>query len=247
MLLKYTDRHPDVIALKQTIKRLKEQQAEQLREQAANGGASSGDDSNPVTQAAQIALNETDVDIAAAKADVADRQAKVKQLRSMIDEVPEVEAQLAQLNRDYKVVHQQYLDLVQSRETQQLTEKASAADKTHFRVIDPPVKPLTPVAPHRLLLLAFVFLAALSVGAGLSWLLGQLWPVYGSARVLQERIELPVLGTVAHAWEDRYRSQRRWAIVAFTGSLAVMFVAFVGVLAVELVGPGIHGLMGWLA
>src|SRR5690606_22061985 len=117
---------PDVIALRETLDRLKAQRDEQL----AALGVSSGRElsslgANPVYQALQISLNEVEVEIAALKTDIETRQRTVENLQSLMNEVPEVEAQLAQLNRDYDVIYGQYTRLVQSRETQELTRQAA--------------------------------------------------------------------------------------------------------------------------
>ena len=135
LLLKYTEEHPEVIAMRESLKRLEAQRAEQLR---ALGLANTDQQisalgANPVYQAVQIAMNEVDVEIATLEADARDRDQKLQDLQGLIDDVPGVEAELARLNRDYNVIKEQYQALIQSRERQQLSQQASASDQVEFR------------------------------------------------------------------------------------------------------------------
>src|SRR5690606_30558344 len=241
-LLQYTERHPDVIALRETVERLKAQRDEQLAALAGDGEQSAALSTNPVYQALQISLNEVEVEIATLRTDIAARAARVQALQNLINEVPEVEAELARLNRDYNVVYDQYVQLVRSRETQELTQRATETDQIDFRVINPPSAPLSPVAPPRLLLLAGVFLASLGVGGALCYLLAQLKPVFGSVRSLREHLELPVLGTVSHAWQDRQLRERKRKVLAFAAPAVGIVIVFLALVGVEALGPGLHNL-----
>lgn len=247
LLLQYTERHPEVIARKESLQRLEEQRAEQLRalgianpdQQISSLGA------NPVYQAVQIAVNEADVEISTLEADVADRERRLRDLQALVDKVPGVEAELTRLNRDYEVIKKQYEALVQSRETQQLSQQASTTDQVDFDILNPPRVEPKPVAPRRLMLLAAVLAAALGGGAGIAWLLSQLRPVFSTARALREVSGLPVLGSVSRVFVDpQLVARRRFAFASF-GVAIVSLVVLVGSVAlIELVGPGVRSLLG---
>ena len=67
MLLKFTDKHPDVIAARATLDELKQRRAvelESLRRGDASAVASSGAGNNPVYQNIQLELKKEDVEIA---------------------------------------------------------------------------------------------------------------------------------------------------------------------------------------
>ncbi len=246
LLLQYTERHPEVIALGESLERLEAQRAEQLR---ALGVADSDQQistlgTNPVYQAVQIAMNEVDVEVATLEADLRDRELRLDDLRALIDEVPGVEAELARLNRDYDVIYDQYQAVIQSRETQQLSQQASATDQVEFRVLNPPRADIEPVAPRRLLLLAGVLVAALAGGAGLSYMLAQMRPVITSARALRDLSGLPVVGTVSGFVDPRLAGQRRAAMLSFSIATASLILLIGGFALFELVGPGIHSLTG---
>ena len=245
LLLQYTERHPAVISLKESLARLEAQRAEQLR---AVGVADpdqqiSALGSNPIYQAGKIALNEVDVEIANLEADVRDRDQKLGDLQALIDEVPRVEAELARLNRDYNVIKDQHQALVKSRETQHLSQQASASDQTEFRVLNPPRAEIEPVAPPRLILLVAVLGAALAAGAGLSWLLAQLKPVFSTVHSLRTIAGFPVIGSVSVLVDAHKASRRRWEFASVAAAVAGLVLVIGGVAVYELVGSGIHALI----
>ncbi len=243
LLLQYTDKHPDVIAAREALTRLEEQRATQLR---ALGVLNPDQElsslgSNPVYQSLRIARNQANVEIASIQANLTERRAEVAQLQSLIDEVPEVEAELARLNRDYTVVYDQYQSLVRSRETQDLSQRAQSAEGVEFRVIDPPLADIEPAAPNRLLLIAAAFVASLGLGGALCWLLAQLNPVFSTGRNLHDACGLPVFGSISYVGP---RTRESFAVVAFSGVAACLVLVAVAALLVEAVGPGIRSIIG---
>jgi polysaccharide chain length determinant protein (PEP-CTERM system associated) len=247
LLVQYTEKHPEVIARQEALARLEAQRAEQLRslgvadteQQISALGA------NPVYQAVQIGMNEVDVQIATLEADVRDREQRLRELQALIDEVPQVEAELARLNRDYEVVNSEYQALIQSREKQQLSERASSTDQVEFRILNPPHAEAKPVAPRRLVLLLAVLVVALGAGGGLSYVLAQLRPVFSTARALREISGFPVIGSVSRVLLDtRLVHKRYMALASFSVAVVALVLLIGGVALFELVGPGIHSLVG---
>jgi polysaccharide chain length determinant protein (PEP-CTERM system associated) len=234
MLLRYTEKHPEVIAVRDTIKELQKRQEEEIaRVQAgkpATGSMSSSLKSNPIYQGIQAELNRTEVQVAELRQDLAQRSARVAQLKRLVDTVPEVEAELARLNRDYEITRTRYSELVERRETAKLSESAERQGSVKFQIIDPPTVGFQPVAPPRVLLLVGVLIAALAGGVALAYALNQLRPVYQNARVLAMKTGLPVLGAVSRTWGETQRLAARNATVAFSAGvslLAVVCVIFV--------------------
>lgn len=243
MLLDYTERHPDVVALRETLARLEEQRAEQLRalgvDDASRQLSSLG--SNPVYQALQIALNEVEVEIATLKADAAEQERRLAELQALVDEVPGVEAELQRLNRDYDDIRRQYQLLVQSRETQMLSRKASEADQVEFLVLDPPSAGIEPVAPARLKLLAVVLVGALAAGGALCYGLAQIKPVFNNARTLSEVAGVPVLGVVSRVSLNAAARRRQvLELLSFSTAVCALLIVFGGAVLVEIVGPGLR-------
>ena len=159
-------------------------------------------------------MNRTDVQIAELRQDLAQRSTRVADLKRLVDSVPEVEAELVRLNRDYEITRTRYLELVERRETAKLSESADKQGIVKFQILDPPAVGFEPVAPNRVPMLLAVLIAGLGAGGALAWLLNQLRPVYQNVRVLADTTGLPVLGyvsrTLARLAEDTPRCAPAW-------------------------------------
>ncbi len=229
LLLRFTDRHPDVVATRETLEQLKqrrEAEIEALRRGDPAAVATAGAASNPVYQSIQLALNQVEVEIAALRGEMSEHSRKIGQLRSMVDTVPQVEAEFARLNRDYEVTRQGYTELVDRLQKARLSERADETGVVKFEVVDPPAAGFAPVAPNRVRLLAIVLVAGLAIGGGLAYLLHQLRPVFNNTRALADITGLPVLGAVSMTFVDRKRMESRLRKLAFGGAGAALMVMF---------------------
>ncbi len=232
LLLRFTDRHPDVLATRETLEQLKERrnaEVEAMRRGDPSAMATAGAASNPVYQSIQLALNQVEVEIAALRGELGEHNRKVGQLRGMVDTVPQVEAEFARLNRDYEVTREGYRELVDRLQKARLSERADETGVVKFEVVDPPSAAFSPVAPNRIKLLAVVLVVGLGLGGGLAYLLHQLRPVFNNVRSLADITGLPVLGAVSMTFVDKKRAESRLRKLAFGGAGAALVVVFLGV------------------
>jgi len=231
LLLRYTDKHPDVIATRATLEELKRRRALEvasLRRGDAGAAAASRASANPVYQGIALALNQAEVDISDLGSELADHRAKAQELRKMLDTAPEVEAQYAQLARDYTVNKDKYQALLENYEKTRLGQRANDAGSVRFTVVQPPSVGEDPVSPDRPLLLVGVLLAAIAAGLGAAYGLNLVQPVAGSAAALAALTGATVLGVVGNAFPARTarvarRDVRR--VYFATACLVVTFAA----------------------
>ncbi|HEY6644766.1 XrtA system polysaccharide chain length determinant [Povalibacter sp.] len=231
LLLRFTDKHPDVAATRETLEQLKERrnaEVEALRRGDPSAMATAGAASNPVYQSIQLALNQVEVEIAALRGELGEHNRKVGQLRGMVDTVPQVEAEFARLNRDYEVTREGYRELVDRLQKARLSERADETGVVKFEVVDPPSAAFNPVAPNRVKLLAVVLVAGLGLGGGLAYLMHQLRPVFNNVRSLADITGLPVLGAVSMTFVDRKRAESRLRRLAFGGAGTALVLVFLG-------------------
>ncbi len=227
LLLRFTDKHPDVIAMRATLEELKlRQQTELDAVKRGDPGAidRSGLAANPVYQSLQLQSNQAEVDLAAAEADVADRQHKIASLRSVVNTAPEVEAEYARLNRDYDVTKAQYQALLERLERTKLGENAQETGIVRFEVIDPPNAPYDPVAPNRPLLIALLLAFGIGAGGMAAYLTSVMRPVFSNVRQLAEVTQLPVLGAVSMTWLEAHRARLRIDALRYTGAVLALFL-----------------------
>jgi polysaccharide chain length determinant protein (PEP-CTERM system associated) len=240
LLLRYTEKHPEVIATRSTLADLKKRESDELTRvragQAATGTLASSLKQNPAYQSLEMELKRTKVQIAELRQDYSQRQARVGDIRGKVNTVPEVEAQLARLNRDYEVNKQQYQELVQRRETAALSENADRSGTVKFEIIDPPAAALEPISPNRPLLLTGVLMAGLGLAGVLAWLLNQLHPVFHSVKTLTAATGVPVLAAVSRTWGERHRVVRKQELLRYCAVAALLVVVFVVVLTFQNAG-----------
>jgi polysaccharide chain length determinant protein (PEP-CTERM system associated) len=239
LLLKYTDRHPDVIATRATLDELKKRRAvelDSLRRGDAGAVASSGAGNNPVYQNIQLELNKEDVEIAAFRRESAQHQNTVAELRQRANSAPQIEAEFQQLNRDYDVNKAQYTALLESYQKARLGERADNAGSVRFEVVLPPTALSSPVWPQRTSLLGLIWLAAMAVGAAAAYAMTLLKPIVSSIRRVNELTTFPVLGVVGSAFPSRESREFNRDIWRLSAAAAGLLAAFAVALTLNWAG-----------
>ncbi len=224
--LRFTDLHPDVIALKTTLEQLRQQKQEQMEALLRDDGLGVISD-NPVFQNIQIELTKINSEIASLREKEATHQRKIAELQGLVDILPEIEAELARLNRDYGVKQAQYQSLLQRLEVAELSESADENEEIKFQVVDPPLVPKAPVAPNRPILLALILLVGLGIGGGVAFLANQLKPIFTDPKTIRDVTGFPVLGTVRTLDTREHRRQRMAELGAFGSAIGALCLVFV--------------------
>jgi polysaccharide chain length determinant protein (PEP-CTERM system associated) len=230
LLLRYTDKHPDVVSTRQALMELRARQQQELdafRRGDAAAIAMSGLASNPVYQSIQVQLNQTDVEIATLRGELADHRRVEADLRRLLNTAPVVEAEFARLTRDYDVNRAQYTSLLERLEKAKLSDSASETGMANFDIVEPPNAATQPVSPKRPLLLLGSLVLALGIGVGVAWLLTQLKPVFTSSAAVTAATGLPVFGVVSAAHTAQSEQAAKIHLVKLGAAAAGLFVAFI--------------------
>jgi polysaccharide chain length determinant protein (PEP-CTERM system associated) len=255
LLVQYTDKHPEVIALRQTIADLEKKRAAagalgpaspDVVEVDTNKLALRALDINPVYQNMRMALSQTDIELAELRSQITEQERTLADLRSRVDTVPEVEAQLASLNRDYEVNHAQYTALLQRLESARLSQEAEQTNaEVKFRVIEPPTVPLLPTSPNRQLLIAVVTVLGVAGGCCMAVFLSLLRPVFTARAALRLATGLPVLAAISrfNASAAEIARERRDAVLISAGFAALLACSGVVLVFASRLGMGV-GLIG---
>ncbi len=228
LLRRYTDQHPDVASTRRLIGQLEEERKQEIeaRKQTATQSPSRlSTSTNPVFQRIKIALAEAEANVASLRSRVSETEGRLAQLRAAAGKVPQIEAELAQLNRDYEVLQKNYQQLVSRRESASLGEDVNSAGLAEFRIIDPPRVAPNPVFPNRLALILVVLIAAVGAGLAASFAVARARPTFHAVAALREFTQRPVLGSVSMLLTDADVRRRRFANVAFGSGLAGLLVA----------------------
>jgi len=235
---RYTDDHPDIVGIKRIISQLEEQrgqEAEALNKAAAALGSSQSTEPsaqrNPVFQQLRVALANADANVASLRATLASYESQSARLIRSARLVPEVDAEFAQLNRDYDIQKRTYEALLSRRESAALGEGVADAGGTRFKVIDPPRVSPQPVFPNRIVLLGIVFAAAALIGIGASFAASELMPIFHDARSLGIVTKRPVVGMVTMFPSQAARRMKRLSSVLFAGASGAFVASFAALFA----------------
>jgi polysaccharide chain length determinant protein (PEP-CTERM system associated) len=228
LMNRYTDNHPDVIDSRRIIARLeaevrrRSEAEERAREKLGKPGRAP---TNPVYQRLRILIAESDARIASLRSQLAIKQEQLSQARAAAGRMPQVEAELSQLNRDYDVIRKNYDLMVARRESALIGMKLDESSQlAEFRVIDPPRASRWPAFPGRLHLALLALVLAPALGVTAAVLADRMRPTFDDARALRMLSGRPVLGTVSHLLTPQAQRHDRRQAWGFTGLALSIFV-----------------------
>jgi len=181
-----TDRHPDVVALKDQVAALEAELA-----------ATSGTDS-PGEPTGSALVQAERVTLAQLRRQLVETERELADLDTRVARTPKREEELAALEERGTVLRESYLDFLRKVKEAELAESLEAAQHgERFSILDRAVPPTTPTRSRlKYLLAGLVF--SLGLAGALGILLEIVDPVLFNAAQIERVSELPVLGTVPH-------------------------------------------------
>jgi polysaccharide biosynthesis transport protein len=228
---RYTDDHPDIKKLKDTIaglEKLKKDLGAEAKENLETNSATPA-------QVAQLSpLMQVESQLKANKQEIQTKEAEIQRLQQAaqeysrrISQTPAVEAEMGDMMRDYAQQKKDYADLLsKGQESSLATNLQRQQQGEQFRIIDPPSLPDKPSFPDR-----FKFsLAALAVGLILAILLGAGFEFLDdrirSEQDIAEATSLPVLVEIPPLPTPREIRAARWKpwIAAAATVLVVLLI-----------------------
>ncbi|NPA95736.1 MAG: hypothetical protein GXO58_09965 [Thermodesulfobacteria bacterium] len=240
LLSRYTENHPDVIALKKAI----EKQERELRKFHQKSGGASGSSidltGNPTLDALKLQLRSTDFEIAQLKQEKVKVEQQIQLYQKRIENTPKREQELIDLTRDYENLKKTYDDLLQKK----LAAEQAAALERHqqgeqFRIVDPARIPERPVKPDIKKLLPLIFVVAFGFSGGLAFAVDMLSNKYYDPEEVKSDLGLEVLACIPQLLspeELRRKKLRLIGLICLTGLGYLIVVSLLAILIVK--GPG---------
>ncbi|MGC2415857.1 MAG: XrtA system polysaccharide chain length determinant [Stellaceae bacterium] len=221
--LRFTDQHPDVIALQRQIAVL---EAAAAREATNPGSKQKSEIANPVYNQVKVQLVEAQTTLASTERRLEQAEREQAALEKKARETPGVHAQAQDLDRDYAIKKKDFEELLQRREQMRIGEAAdTTADKIQFRIIDPPQIPVIPAAPNQPLLLSGVFALAIAGAVAIPLLLLQFNRSFTTVTNLRT-LGLPVLGSVSWVAFPDGRRRVRIQVAALCAGASILVVVY---------------------
>jgi len=244
LLLKYTEKHPDVIIIRETLADLRKQREEELAQYKANLANSNNSgystpqmNANPIYQQLKMALSLEEANLASLQVKVEEYEKRKKELQDQVNAVLKVEASLTALNRDYDTNRKKYEELLARRETARLSEQVEQTSQgVRFRIIEPPRAPSQPSGPNRPLLISLVLVIGSAGGIGFALLMSLLWPTFDSRYGLMHATQVPVFGSVSAVLSPSATRRKRWMLLSYLALGSGLLMLYGGLLVAETMG-----------
>lgn len=238
LLLHYTDKHPDVINTRAMLADLQKQREAAIKTMGTPGSAATpGLEENPVYQQLRIALGEADGRVASLKVKAEEYRTRAKQMQDMVYILPQVEAELNALNRDYQVNKEKYDQLIEKREATRISQQRDeSVNDVQFRVIDPPRVPPEPSGPNRILFMSLVLAGGIAAGLFVALVLSQVLSTFDNPKDLMSTLQIPVLGTVSYILSPTALKRRRVKDLAFVALTVFLLPVFSGLIYLQMAG-----------
>ena len=184
-----------------------------------------------VYQELKFQLSQQRIEIGKQQLLLAEQQQKLKTLQESVDTIPQIEAELTRLNRDYEITRERYLSLVERKESARLAQKVEQnSNEINFQVVDAPVVPVLPSGPNRLLLLSAALAAAMGAGVAWSLVMLLLFPTFVDYKQLRKLIDLPVLGSIGLQMTEEQQTLKLVRLRTYLLAVLVLIVSYGSVL-----------------
>ncbi len=250
LLLRYTEKHPDVVRLKSQIRivaakeqeeqarldaereRLRQEQEARKAEEAASPPVeepepevSAGPRYPPVYERLKADLLKVEATIARLQAQNEEIQKGIEKYQARIAAAPARQLQLRQLSEDYDNVRAVLESLINKKLQADLAENLERKQKgEQFKILDPANLPEKPFYPNRLRYVQGGLLAGLALGVGFVLLLDFLDASVRNRQELLEAVDAPVLAVIPEiltAADVRRRWTLRLSAMGVTGALLI--------------------------
>jgi polysaccharide chain length determinant protein (PEP-CTERM system associated) len=201
----FTERHPDVVRLRDQIAAMERDhetaEAEEARrredEARAAAAAAAADPSAPNPQVRRRTIETLDTEFAKLREEEAGIRTTIGSFEARLESSPQRQQDYALITRDYNAAKDLYDSLLKRYDEAQLTTsmETEQAGET-FRVLEPALPPEGPTAPNRFRLLLMGFLLAAAAAGGAVLLREQFDTGFHSVDDVREFTSVPVLVSI---------------------------------------------------
>jgi len=216
---RYTDKHPDIIKIKQQIK--------DLEAQGASAGAS-----EPASRREPLQITDVRREIDNIAADIGRIQSEIAFYERRVESTPRREQELMALQRDYENLQASYSSLLNRKLEADISVNMERKQKgEQFRILDRARLPKRPISPNMQMLFLMTVAAGFGIGGGLIFLLEYMNTGFRSPKELERTLGLPTIALIPHIEDRKAQILKKfnWAVtgvaLATAGLLFVVFAA----------------------
>jgi len=219
---RYTDRHPDIIRLKEKIADLEKESVVPVRNRQ---------------------MEDTKKVIKALEKEITDIQNQIKIYEIRVEETPKREQELLSLRRDYDNISENYNSMLARKlEAELAVNLEKKQQREQFSIIDPARLPEKPSSTDLNKIFLFFIAAGLCIPGGLIYLLEHLDSSFKKPDDIESHLGLPVLATVPailHPGDIRMKKLNQVLSIFF---IIVAIALLAGLTSISLLGFDLESL-----
>jgi uncharacterized protein involved in exopolysaccharide biosynthesis len=229
LLRRYSDKHPDVMRLKNEIAALEAEAQTKAQDSNASFGSLAAPITSPLSQVLRKQITGLDREALALQSQIENLQSQIGRYQTRIDNTPVRGIELGRISRTYNITLKKYQDLLGKGLESELSENMEKKQKgEQFQILDPANFPVRPFRPDRQKIVLIGLLAGLIAGFGLAFLWESLDTSFKNSEELDGYTNLPLLATLpAVVSRGMVLDERR--------SQGILVLASIGILAIGLV------------
>jgi len=237
LLLRYTEKHPDVKKLKRTIEKLKKNLEAAKEEEHSPAGSEENilpdmglDPVAPLrAQRAQLVVEANNI-----KAEVSAIQEEMKIYAQRVEDTPKRELELQALTRDYSNIQAVYNSLLDRKLEAELSVNMEKKQKgEQFRILDYARLPEKPISPNVKIMFLLSVAGGLGLGGGALFLKELLnFSVIRRDDQIETELGLPILASIPPLEKpgDRKKQRVEWVMFICCCGYSAVFLAFFAIL-----------------
>jgi polysaccharide chain length determinant protein (PEP-CTERM system associated) len=239
--IRYTDKHPNIqelLANIENVKALQLKAQDHILEQASRGALTA---SNSASGAALQEFSYKISDLSAQR----DRKVskanllreKLKELESKLETIPEVEAQLIGLTRNYENTNKLYQELLTRKSSAELSRSADEdTQAVKFKILEEARISVKPVGPPRIVFFTVILILSFFIGVACAFLASQVSPVVNGSTHLQMLIgKSKIIGQIENTEGAELRKKNRIKALIFFATLTSFVMVYMGLVAHEII------------
>ena len=216
---RYTDKHPDIIKIKQ-----------QLKDLETNGTTSAAE--APAARREPVQITDVRREIENTAADIGRIQSEIMTYERRVESTPKREQELMALQRDYENLQESYSSLLNRKLEADISVNMERKQKgEQFRVLDQARLPKRPVEPNMQMLFLITIAAGIGIGGGIIFLLEYMNAGFRSPKEVELTLDLPMIALLPFIEDRKTRMLKmlNWVAtglaVAAAGIMLVVFAA----------------------
>jgi polysaccharide chain length determinant protein (PEP-CTERM system associated) len=217
LLLKYTEKHPEIIRVRKIIKKMEDEVAS--GGPASSGVPRAGNQSDNVLMQLEVQQKGIRLNIANLENEKEYLKKRIEQYEEWVKVAPQREAEWSSLTREYGQLKKHYDNLVsQNLQAESMVNLEEKQKGSQFKIEDPATYPGKPVKPNFLMIMGMSIMIGLGAGVGGAFALDIFDSSLRDPETLEPLLGIPLLITIPFIETEAEQKKKRWQFV-FTLSL----------------------------